>query len=155
MKNLFAFALGFVLFACTSSALAQNTKDHLNEPAKKTARIFTDLPEKMNLRVNDLESLFSFSLGQQILVKASDEFVLEGTVVSVSDARDRSVQSVVVRSSSRPGAIFTFSIYFAPDGITYFDGRMMSRDHADAFQIVGENGQYFLKKKEYADMIDE
>ena len=152
MKKLKIIATGVFLSVCVAQSFAQE-KLPLNEPDYNKPKLFSDLPKKMNLRVADMDLLFRFSIGDAIRVKATENFSLEGTVVSKSE--EASVRSVVIRSSNRQGAIFTFTKTTAADGSVNYLGRMLNRNNGDAFEIVKENGQYVLLKKNLYDLIAE
>ena len=150
MKKLKTVLSGVFLVACFSSAAQEKT---LNEPDYNKPKLFADLPQRMLLKVSAMEPLFGAAIGDVISVKATENFSLEGAVVSKSE--DATVKSVVVRCSNRPGAIFTFTRTMNADGSTKFIGRMLNRNNGDAFEVAMENGQYVLLKKDLYDLIAE
>ena len=151
MKKLKTLITGVFFMACFSVNAQEKTL--LNEPDLNKPRLFADLPQKMLLKLSEMEPLLNASIGDVISVKAADNFSLEGTIVSKSE--DASVKSIVIRSSNRQGAIFTFTRTANADGSPKYVGRMLNRNNGDAFEIAIENGQYVLIKKNLYDLIAE
>ena len=155
MKKQTTTALCALLCLLTMTAAAQQNKIPVNEPDYNKPRLFSDLPQKMDLRVSELETLFSVKLGETVRTILSEQFVFEGTVVSKSDPKDASVRSVVIRSTNRGGAVFTFTKTVKSGGGVAYIGRIISRNNGDAFEIIQENGNYILRKKDFNEMISE
>ena len=153
MKKLTNCVCIALFLMCCIAGNAQDNSIPLNDPDLKKPKLFKDLPSKMNLKVTEMESLFRLKMGALISFHVTDEMLLEGTVVS--KAEDDQVKSVVIRSSNRPGAIFTFTKTKGRDGKDEYVGRMLSRHNGDAYEIVKENGQYVLIKKDLYDLINE
>lgn len=155
MKSLKIVAIG--AFFCLSyyCSTAQERKIPVNQPDYNKPRLFTDLPGKMNLKISDMESLFRLPVGTPVTADISGDFNFKGTVVSKSDDRDTAVQSVVIRSTNRQGAVFTFTKIRNSDGNYVYKGRILSKNNSDAFDIIKENDQYVLQKKNYHDIVSE
>jgi hypothetical protein len=154
MRKPNAFALCVLLCAFLGSA-AQDTKIPLNEPDYHQPRIFTDLPERMSLTVNGMDSVFNLAIGKTVRAQATDNLLIEGVIVSKSDERDQTIKSVVIRLTNRPGAVFTFTRTINADGSAAYIGRIISRKNGDAYELKQENGQYVLLKKNINDMMSE
>src|SRR3982750_3891045 len=99
MKNLKAIATGALLAICCLHCGAQEKKIPINEPDYHKPRLFTDLPQRMNLDVASTESILNSKAGANVSIRLSDKFVFEGIVVSHSDG-DSTVLSIVVRSTN-------------------------------------------------------
>ena len=155
MKNLKAGALGALLSLCCMMLKAQDAKVPLNEPDLNKPKLFADLPEKMNLRLTDMEKLFQPAMGERVSLQVSDQFLFEGTVVSRADAADASSHSVVIRCTNRPGATMVFTRTTSIEGKTAYIGRIMSFHNGDAFVILAEDDHYVLQKKNLYDLISE
>lgn len=155
MTKLKASALGVLLSLCVLASSAQEQKLPLNEPDRNKPSLFADLPSKMSLNLSSLQSLLDLPVGSNVSVSVSEALVLDGTVVSSAQAPDGSSKSVVVRSRNRPGATFTFSRITRGEGSAGYTGRLMSRGHSDLFEIVQENGTYYLQKKNLEDVLSE
>lgn len=153
MKTLKTFAVGVVITLCYLQGAAQKASVPLNEPDYNKPKLFADLPQRMNLKVKEMASLFNLPVGTVINAEATEHFRLKGTIVS--KAEDATVKSVVIRSTNKQGAIFTFTKVVNADGSSHYMGRMISRQHGDAFEIVRENGQYVLNKIGLYDMLNE
>ena len=152
MKRLFVIAIGaFSAFSSFDSAAQE--KLPINPTNYNKAKLFEDVPQKISLRVDEMEHLFEIEVGRAVTVKFSKDFYLMGTVVSTS--QDASVRSMVMRATNRQGAVFTFSKIKDQSGSFVFRGRILSRDNGDAFEIVNENGQYSLLKKNDHEIIIE
>ena len=153
MKKLKASAIGVLLTVCSLHAGAQDQKIPLNEPDHNKPKLFNHLPQKMNLKISDVESVFGYSVGAAVSLKVTDNFLFQGTVVSKSE--DATVKSIVVKSANLQGATFTFSKITKDDGSFNYAGRIMSRNNGDAYEIKAENGQYILNKKNLHELIAE
>lgn len=155
MKCLKTYTLSvlFALFYLQSTA--QTASVPLNEPDYNKPKLFADLPERMNLNLAEAETLFSAAVGASVNKLVTTQLRIQGTVVSVSNAQDPFVKSVVIRSSNRAGAVFTFTRITNADGSYSFIGRMISMQHSDAYEIVKENGQYMLSKTGLYDLFGE
>ena len=153
MKNLKPTA--FCVFLCLSFLLSrsQNQNIPLNEPDRNKPQLFADLPSKMNLRISETENLLKLSVDSPVTVLLADNFLFKGMVVSKSV--DPTVSSIVLRSTNRQGAIFTFTKRLNDEGGFTYLGRIMSKNNGDVFEISQENGQYILQKKNLYDMISE
>jgi hypothetical protein len=153
MKKLKASALGVLLTVCYLHSEAQEHKIPLNEPDHNKPKIFNHLPQKMNLKLSEVESVLNYAVGDAIKVKVTDNLLFQGTVVSKSE--DATVKSIVVKSAQLQGATFTFSKTTKEDGSFNYVGRIMSRNNGDAYEIKAENGQYILQKKNLYELIAE
>jgi len=154
MKKLKAILAGAFLTLCASISAAQE-KTTFNETDYNKPKLFADLPQKMNLKVSELQNLFKLSVGTSVNVQAADNFIFQGTIVSKSDEKDASVKSIVIKSSNRQGAAFTFTRITNTDGTYKYAGRVLSFSNGDAYEVVEEKGQYYLQKKNLHDLIAE
>src|SRR5215213_3664542 len=98
MKKLKASAFGVLLTLCCIHAAAQQHQPPLNEPDRNKPRLFDHLPQKMNLKLSEVESVFDYAVGSAVNLQITDKFLFQGTVVSKSDAKDAAVKSIVIRS---------------------------------------------------------
>jgi hypothetical protein len=155
MKNLKAIATGALLAICCLHCGAQEKKIPINEPDYHKPRLFSDLPQRMNLDLASTESVLSSKTGASVSIRLSDKFVFEGIVVSRSSEDDRSVMSVVIRSTNRAGTIFTFTRTTNTDGTFKYRGRILGKNNGDAYEIVNDRGLYVLEKRNLYDLISE
>lgn len=135
-------------------AAAQN-KFPLTEPDYNKPALFDDLPSKLPFDIKVVEALLDLSEGQSLSIPLTKAVRFQGTVVSKSDANDPNLKSIVIKSSNRLGATFTFSRLREEDGSISYQGRILSFKHSDAFEIQLENGQYVLTKKKFYDLLNE
>jgi hypothetical protein len=154
MKTLKTIAIG-VLFCLSYLGSTAQEKIPVNEPDYNKPKLFADLPQKMNIRIIDLESLLDLSVGTSVTARFTPGFLLHGTIVSASGDAETSVRSVIIKSTNRQGAVFTFTKLTNSDGSFSYKGRILSRDNSDAYEIVKESDQYILLKKDYHEIISE
>lgn len=156
MKTLRTITICALFSLCYFYSGAQENL-RINEPDYNKPKLFADLPERMNLAISDMESLFDLAVGTPVIAKLTKSFPFKGTVVSKSGNVASDVRSVVIKSTTntRLGAVLTFTKIRKEDGSFVYKGRIISRESIDAYDIVNENGQYVLEKKNYYEMIRE
>jgi len=153
MKNLSTAVLSVGFTLCSLCTFAQNQKIPLNEPDYNKARLFNDLPDRINFNPANLVNLFELKVGQQVSIPITEGFSFIGQVVST--ANNANAASVVIKSANRLGASFTFTkVIDATNSIKYI-GRIISLQHGDTYEISFENNQYYLKKKGLYDLVNE
>lgn len=136
-------------------SIAQGSVPVLTEPNYNKPKLFSDLPEKMTLRLADMEALLSLPVGTAVKATIATGFSLVGTVVSKSNPSDPSVKSTVINCSNRQGATLTFTRVTQDDGTYAYIGRMMSKDASDVLEIAKEGTGYIIRKKGFYDLINE
>ena len=154
MKNLQLPGLCLLLiFTCATSS-AQN-RIPVNEPDQNKPRLFTNLPDKIPVDINELKNLVNAENGKLVSLKLgqNDMSRFNGQVISRSD--DNTIHSVVIRSANFNGATLTLSSSAQPDGTVKFTGRVISFQHGDAYLLQNHNDQYILIKKNFYDLINE
>ena len=155
MKRLKSIAIGVLFALCYFSPSAQENIP-LNEGNYNKPQLFSDLPDRMSLDISTLQGLFTLSRGSSVKQQLSEDFILKGVVVSKSEATANApVTTVIIRCTSRPGAVFTFTRVVGQDESITYRGRILSRNNSDALDIVKVNNQYYLQKKNYNDIISE
>lgn len=147
-----AFTALFGLSYFYSSA---QEKIPVNEPDYNKPKLFEDLPQKMNLTISDMESLFDLTVGTPVMAKLTKSFPFKGTIVSKSGTSESAVRSIVIKSTTRKDAVLTFTKIKNQDGSFIYRGRIISKESIDAYEIVKENDQYVLEKKNYYEMVRE
>ena len=150
MKTFLTAIVGVFITLSSFYATAQE-KIPVNPTNYNKPRLFSDVPQKINLKVSDMEFLFSYSVGSSVSAKFSKDFHFKGIIVSKAD--DPVVTSVVIKSTNRQGAVFTFTRIKNENGNFIYRGRILSRENGDAFEIVNENGQYILQKKNDHELV--
>src|SRR2546423_3036629 len=155
MKIMKLSTLCVLLLACCTQSKAQAQKVPINEPNYNQPKLFANLPQRMSLKPSGLETLFSLPVGDTVNIPLADNFHFQGTVVSKSNPKDSLVHSIIIRSSDKPGTVFTFTRTSGIKGKEKYIGRIISRNSSDAFVVTFDNGQYILQKKNYNDIISE
>jgi len=154
MKTLKTIAFSALLGVSSLFSQAQE-KIPINPPDYNKPRIFADLPQKMNVTIGDMSSLFDLAVGTSVIAKLNKSFPFKGTIVSKSGSTGSQVQSVIIKSVTRQGAVLTFTRIANPDGSTLYRGRIISKESIDAYEIVKEDDSYVLQKKNYYEMVRE
>lgn len=138
-------------------AFAQNDKPPVNEPDYNKPRLFDDLPSRIAVSTADLKSIISASAGQTASLTLSAESALQfdGQVISVASKYDNKIKSTVLRSANFKGATFTVSRIVNENGSSYFTGRIINFQYGDLYELVNEEGNYVLVKKNYYELVNE
>lgn len=151
LKTMAVFAL---LFTFRANVSAQQAIP-INEPDRNKPHLFNDQPQKMAVRLDDIDASLNEAVGNHVVIHIANGFVVQGTVVSKSDASDPNVKSIVVKSTNRQGATCTLTKIANSDGTVSYRGRIISMRHGDAFELSNENGSYQLSKKNLYDLVNE
>src|SRR5215218_1634169 len=154
MKPLKASAVIALLTVCYLYSPAQGTTPPVNEPDYNKPKLFSDLPDNLNLRLADMEALLNLPEGAQVNATIANGLTLVGTVVSKSDPADASSKTVVIKSLTRQGATFTFTRIKNDGGSFSYIGRMLSKGSGDALVIAKEGAGYVIRKKGYYEIIN-
>lgn len=164
MKILVKSVIVLSLSACALSVSAQQQqKPFTQQPEQQLAanydlnkpKLFKDLPDRINLRMNDFDHLFTYEVGKNVSLPLAPNFVFQGVVISTAEDVAANVKSIVVKSLERGGATFALSRIINENNTITYRGRIMSFKHGDAYDVVSENGAYFLIKKGLYDLYDE
>jgi hypothetical protein len=153
MKNLKSgiICLLFIL-AC---AVAEAQSDLVREPDNNRPSLFHQLPQRLNCRLPNLQTLLELQPGQQVNINIADNLNFQGVVASVANKEGGRINSVVIRSTNFKGAALSFSKVIKEDGSIQYAGRIISFQHGDAYEIQFENGQYVFLKKGFYDLVNE
>ena len=152
MKTLQTCSL--LLLCALFSSISFGQPIPINEPDYNKAKLFQDLPDRLPVEVSSLQNLLNLQIGQQANFQLTNSEGIQGPVVS-SALKYNTIQSIVIRSTNRAGANFSFSKITLPDGSVKYTGRIISRQHSDGFELSEDNGKYFLVKKHFYDMMNE
>ena len=151
LKSVILSAVFMLGFFCSN---AQHNYAPVTEPDHNKPKLFTDLPARFNLNLSALQNLLQAAVGEKIIIPLG-AYSGPGIVVSKSDPADRNVQSVVIKSINRQGAVFTFTQLTDGNGNISFKGRILSRNHSDALELQQQKGQYILVKKPQLQIMSE
>ncbi|MCW3073253.1 MAG: hypothetical protein JWP69_322 [Flaviaesturariibacter sp.] len=154
MKNLPTGILCIVFSFLCFFASAQK-EDLINEPDYNKPKLFADLPQKFDVNIPALETLLDLPEGQPVNIPLTQNKRYQGVVVSKSNPADPSVKSIVINSTNKQGATFTFTRIRNEDGSFEYIGRIISYKNSDAFELVKEGASYRLVKRHLYDLFNE
>jgi hypothetical protein len=154
MKTVKTVAFAF-LFGLSSQLLMAQNRIPVNEPNYNKPTLFKELPHKMVLTISDLEPLFDISNGTAVIAKLTKDFQFKGTIVSKSGDAKSAVRSVIISSATHRSAVLNFTKITNQDGSFVYQGRILSMESIDAYEILKEDNQYVLVKKNYYEMVRE
>lgn len=139
-----------------SFAQGNTTNVPINEPDYNRPKLFAALPDRIPVNTATISNLFTTSIGQAATVSlsADNQQRFSGQVISTG-AKSQGVQTVVIRSTNFAGATFSLSRTTNTDGSVAFRGRIISFKHGDFYDLVNENGNYVLVKKNFYDLVNE
>lgn len=151
-----------MLFTLCSFAQTEKNNNHINEPDYKKPKLFSNLPDKIPVSIEKINSLLQSSVGvsASLQTAASSETAnksveFDGQVISKADKYNGKIQSSVIRSSNFNGATFTISKIIKEDGTISYTGRIISFQHGDLFILEKQDKEYFLVKKNFYELVNE
>lgn len=115
-------------------------------------KLFQQLPDTLLIRNDFLQDLFALAEGSSVNTMIAQGFSFQGTVSSRVQLSYR--KSIAVRSVNYPGATLSFSSV-TEGNQQVLRGRIISFNHADAFEIVLINGNYYFIKTDFARLVNE
>lgn len=131
-----------ILLLCHSIVRAQTDRP----------RLFQQLSDTLLTRNDLLQDLFALAEGSSVNTMIAHGFSVQGTVSSRAQLPYR--KSIVVRLTNYLGA--TLSLSSVTEGNhQVLRGRIISFNHADAFEIVLINGNYYFIKTDFARLVNE
>jgi hypothetical protein len=116
--------------------------------------LFTNLPSRLAVRLSDCESLLNLPVGAVVQSTIADGLTWTGRVVSKSKD-GQPYQTIVIRSTDRQGASFSLTKTQDETGVVRFRGRIVSLGHGDAFNLVLQEGRYYLIKQNLDEVVTE
>jgi hypothetical protein len=157
MKNFRATMLCVVFALSAFVSNSQEQKIPLNEPDQNKPRLFSSLPDKIPVTINNIDNILSAPVGRSSQFRLSEDNTLQfdGEVVSTASKYNNSIQSVVIRSAVFNGARLTVSKITNPDGSIRYSGRIISFEHGDLYELENKDGQLMLVKKNYHELVNE
>jgi hypothetical protein len=127
----------------------------LNEPNPNKPRLFSSLPDLINVDVAVFGDVFNAAQGTSVNIPVSAAFRFQGQIVSTASKYNNSIRSVVIRSVNYAGASLTLSKLTDADGIVSYTGRIISLAHGDLYELKNQNGQYSFVKKGFYELMNE
>lgn len=156
MKNLCTLSMCVLLLISGITVNAQN-RIPLNEPDLNKPKLFSNLPEKISVNASELETFFIAQVGTntQLSLASDANQKFEGNLVSRSDRSADGIQTAIIGSSNYNGARMTVTKRQNEDGTVSYLGRIISFQHGDLYELQNLQGQWFLVKKNYYDLVNE
>ncbi len=157
MKNLRTI----VICACISlfSLYATAQTPVPNEPDYNKPLAFGNLPDFIPVSLSNLNDLINSKTGENIITTFSataNTAPFAGTVVSAVSKYDDKVQTVFIKSSNYNGATLYISKVTDSEGVTKYNGRMMTDfKHGDIYILQQKDGGFLLVKKNFYQVINE
>ncbi|MCW3117422.1 MAG: hypothetical protein JWM28_1504 [Chitinophagaceae bacterium] len=144
-----------LLLICVYSIVSAQKITLPKEPDHKRPKLFVDIPDRVPVAASVFLPLLNLKSGQPASISLSDKFTFDGTVVSVASKYNGAIKSIVLKSTNRAGANLSISQTTNPDGSLSYQGRIVSFQHGDCFELKTENGQYILVKRNFEDMVND
>lgn len=158
MINRILSGIVLVLILSVNTAGAQDAPP-VNEPDLSKPRLFTQLPDKIEIELDDLQQLFRLEekTGKSIefRFRSKNAAPFAGKIVSATTRKNQSGKSILVQPSMFNGATFSLSSSTTPDGTVRYTGRIISFKHGDAYELQEEEGRYYLIKKSFYELVNE
>jgi hypothetical protein len=109
------------------------------------------------VNASELDAYFTAPIGSntQLNLASDANQKFEGNLVSRSERTANSIQTAIIRSSNFNGARMTVSKRLNEDGTVTYIGRIISFQHGDLYELQNLEGQWFLVKKNYYDLVNE
>ncbi|HEX4875250.1 MAG TPA: hypothetical protein VFV31_01170 [Chitinophagaceae bacterium] len=157
MKNRIKAALCAAMLYVSISAAAQQPNIPLNEPDPNKPLLFSNLPDRIPVNMDNLSRAMDFTVGNTVNLMLSDanQLEIDGIVTSTASKYNNSIQSVVIKSTNYNGAAFTISKITDANGQVSFTGRFISMQHGDLFELISDNSRYVLVKRKFYDLVNE
>jgi hypothetical protein len=144
MKNLYATGLLVVCLYLSTNAKAQNAT-LVKQQIPDKPLLFAALPEKFECTLPELEKASASRTTDKITLQFG-KFVFAGEVTARVQ-RSENVQSINIRSTNYPGALFNISITTGADNSRHISGRIIHPQSGDVLVLTEENNRYFLRKQ--------
>lgn len=141
MKNFYAAGLLVVCLVLTHIATAQVTlKQHIPDKPLQ----FSQLPEKFECNLEALNKVSASRTSEEISLQLG-KLTFTGQVAERVQ-KSPGVESINIRSTNFPGALFNISIHNQPDHTQKITGRIINPQSGDVLVLVEENNRYYLQK---------
>ena len=144
MKNL--YATGFLVVCLLVSTVVTAQEPALvKQQIPEKPRLFAALPERFECIFPELEKLTSSRISSSINLQFG-KFIFTGEIIDRVQ-RSSTVESINIRSTNYPGALFNISIFTEADNTKKISGRVIHPQSGDVLILTEENNRYFLRKQ--------
>lgn len=155
MKNVFSYALCVILVVITTYANAQiQNKLPVTEPDYQKPKLFNHLPSVLPLNIGQVNAALNKEEGSEVNIQLADQLSIQGVIISTSDKKNGHHRSIVIKCSNWPGTYLTLSSNDKNSDLN-INGRLLSRQFGDAFEVEKKNGTYYLQKINLYDLLNE
>jgi hypothetical protein len=155
MKNVLSYALCVILVIITTHANSQiQNKLPLTEPDYNKPKLFNNLPSVLPLNIGQINAALNKEEGSEVNIQLADQLNIQGVIISASEKKNGHLKSIVVKCSNWPGTYLTLSSNDKNSDLN-INGRLLSRQYGDAFEVEKKNGNYYLQKINLYDLLSE
>jgi hypothetical protein len=117
--------------------------------------LFAAFAKTINFPKTELEKIFTTPEGRTIKLSLGDNVGFTGVITS-SIQRYSNLQSVIIKLNNLDNTVFGISKRTNDDNSITYIGRIINTKYSDAFELKSDaNGNYFINKKNTADMIED
>lgn len=128
----------------------------VNEPDYSKPALFAELPDTVFITGTDIQSLFEKRPGELAQLKMSSSFFYTGYVKTVTSMEGPQRVSLVIQSTNKQGSALYITKITEPNGQVIVRGRIISRQHIDAYDLVySDVNGCLLRKRNYYKLINE
>lgn len=148
MKRIYKAVVLFTLLASFNSVKAQVVTE-------RRAPLFAAFAQKINFPKTELEKIFTTPEGKSIKLSLGEGTGFSGVITS-SIQRYNNLQSVIIKLNNLDNTVFGISKRINDDNSITYIGRIINTKYSDAFELKSDaNGNYFINKKNTADLIED
>lgn len=151
MKKLIIYIICLLIFK--NRTVAQTVP--INEPDYNKPKLFSDLPDSIPVSTTKLLSLFAIPESTSASIEISGSFSFEGYVLTNISKSNNTLQTLLIRLTSRSGSTFAISKITQPGREITITGRIISLKHSDGYTLIAENNNYWFKKIKRHDLVVE
>jgi hypothetical protein len=144
MKNLYATGFLVVCLFVSINVAAQDPS-LVKQQIPDKPLLFAALPEKFECTLPELEKASASRTDDKVSLQFG-KFIFTGKVIARVQ-RSENVQSINIRSTNYPGALFNISITTQADNSKTISGRIIHPQSGDVLILTEENNRYFLRKQ--------
>lgn len=150
-RKLLSTALALSLFSLHSFSQEISFRSAREKNMGKSA-LFTYVAERVAADPAIMQNLFAAQMGESMTVKFSDNLQLNGRVMMTE--QETNFQSITLRCTNFPGALFTLSKVTDADGSINYVGAIISNNHKDMISLEKDsNGNYAWVKKNLSEIL--
>lgn len=143
MKN--RYATGFLVVCLfVSTKLSAQDPALVRQQTPDKPMLFTALPEKFECTLAELQKAAAFRTSDKITLQFG-KFLFTGEITA-RVRQSETVESINIRSTNYPGALFNIAITTQADNSKKISGRIIHPKSGDVLILTEENNRYFLRK---------